>query len=159
MSKKKDKLDNEEKKIKIDYLDDLQRVQADFENYIKRANKERDEIGKHARASLILKFIVLLEDFERAMEVIKSENPNAKILEGIGLIYHNFVKVLEQEGLRTIEAKGHKFDYNKHDVIKKVDSDLDEDVIVEEVQKGYIYNDKILRSSKVIVSNGGVKNG
>ena len=129
----------EEKK---DFLDDLKRVQADFENYIKRIEKEKEQLKLHAKSELLLKFIDVKEDFERALA-----NSNEK--NGLGIIYSKIKKILDEENVKEIEALGRDFSHVFHEVIKVNDSDGDK--IIEEVQKGYLIGDKVLRTSKVIL--------
>ena len=150
------KLQEEEKKLIETYLEDLKRVQADFENYIKRSNKEKEELGKISKASLVLKLTSVLEDFERALASI---NQNDDIKNGIGMIFKQLHKILHEEGLKSIESKGKKFDYHLHEVVKQIESDKEEGIILDEIQKGYIFHDKVLRPSKVIVSKGAKENG
>src|SRR3989344_2779888 len=87
---------------KNDFLDDLQRVQADFENYIKRVEKEKEQLKLHAKSELLLKFIDIKEDFERALD---------KADEGVKMIYNNFNKILKEEGVEEIQAVGNVFDH------------------------------------------------
>ena len=124
------------------FLEDLQRVQADFENYIKRVEREKEQLKLHAKSELLLKFIDVKEDFERALA-----NSNEK--NGLGIIYSKIKKILDEENVKEIEALGRDFNHVLHEVIKVNDSDGDK--IIEEVQKGYLIGDKVLRTSKVIL--------
>src|SRR3989344_6011571 len=114
-----------EKQLSKEYLETLQRVQAEFENYIKRIEKEKEEFKKYARHDLILKILDIADDFERAL--------------------------IAEEGVREIKAIGEKFDAYIHDIVGKVEGEKD-NVIVEEVRKGYMLKDKVLRSRIVKVS-------
>ena len=129
---------------KNSFLEDLQRVQADFENYIKRMEKEKEKIKLHAKSELLLKLIGIKEDFERAVKGTKDA--------GIIMIHQQLKKVLEEEDVREIEAVGKKLDYDLHEVVKTIESN--ENKIVEEIQKGYLLGDKVLRTSKVILGKG-----
>ena len=129
---------------KNSFLEDLQRVQADFENYIKRVEKEKEKIKLHAKSELLLKLIGIREDFERAVKDTKDT--------GIIMIQNQLKKVLDEEGITEIDAIGKELDYELHDVIKTIESE--DDKIVEEIQKGYLLGDKVLRTSKVILGNG-----
>ena len=149
---KESKLKNAENKAsepiieeKKDFLDDLKRVQADFENYVKRIEKEKEQLKLHAKSELLLKFIDIKEDFERALE-------NSSETNGLGIIYNKIKKILDEEDVKEIEAVGKDFSHVFHEVIKVNDSDGNE--IIEEVQKGYLIGDKVLRTSKVILGNG-----
>src|SRR3989338_4050837 len=127
----------EERKEK-NFLEDLQRVQADFENYIKRVDKEKDRIKEIAKAELLLKLISIKDDFDKAVDINN---------EGVKIIHNNFKKFLEEEGVKEIKSLGEEFNHNLHEVIKK----NGDGKITEEVQKGYMLNDKILRIAKVII--------
>jgi len=153
---KKQKIKLEDlKKQNEEYRTTLVRLQADFENYIKRANKEKNEIIKLANGNLIKELLIILDDFENALQ--KTEDEKNK--EGLMLSHKNFFKILENQGLKQIESLGKKFDPYLHEVIKSINSDKEENEIIEEVQKGYILHEVALRPSKVIISNGGNKNG
>ncbi len=131
------------KKENNDYVELLQRLQAEFENYQKRVEKEKEQVKLHSKCLVLLKLIEIKEDFERALKNIKEK-------EGIEMIYNNVIKTLKEENVREIEALGKKFDHNMHEAIKTVEC-KEEDNIIEEIQKGYLIGDKILRTSKVIV--------
>ena len=126
---------------KKDFLEDLQRVQADFENYIKRVEKEKEGLKLHAKSGLLLKLISIKEGFERAIENTKDA--------GIKMIYQQLKKILEEEDVKEIDAVGKDFDYVLHEVVKTVESE--ENKIIEEIQRGYLIGDKVLRTSKVIL--------
>jgi len=143
---------NQSKKLAEDYLNDLQRLKAEFENYQKRIDKEKTEFMKFASEKLILKLLMVLDDFERALE----NKPNDEFSKGMELILKNFKNVLEKEGVKVIEAK--TFDPYKHEAIAHEEGE--ENKILEEFQKGYALHDKIIRPTKVKVGvNGGRKNG
>ena len=130
------------------FLEDLQRVQADFENYIKRVEKEKEQLKLHAKSELLLRLIDIKEDFERALD---------KTDEGVKMIYNNFNKILKEEGIREIDAVGKEFNHVFHEVIKVNDGSGDK--IIEEVQKGYLLGDKVLRTSKVILGKNSLDLG
>jgi len=135
-----------EKDNKINELtDDLQRLQADFENYKKQCEKQNTNFRKYATQEIILKLLPLLDSFELALR--KPENNN-NFVKGVELIYSQLFQILEQEGVRKIEALNKKLDPYKHEVMLKEKSDKD-NIIIEELQKGYMLHDKVLRHSKV----------
>ncbi len=137
-----------EKQLSKEYLETLQRVQAEFENYIKRIEKEKEEFKKYARHDLILKILNIADDFERAL---KAEGSKEEITKGVEMIFKELNKVITEEGVREIKAIGEKFDAYIHDIVGKVEGEKD-NVIVEEVRKGYMLKDKVLRPSMVKVS-------
>ncbi|MBI2106995.1 nucleotide exchange factor GrpE [Candidatus Woesearchaeota archaeon] len=141
--------ESNEKDKSQEYLDMLQRLKAEFENYMKRNEEERKEFVKYAKHDLILKLLSIKDDFERALE---SEKESEEFAKGVEMIFKQLHKTLEEEGVKPIKSLGEKFDPYKHDVIGKVEHDKHEDVIVEEIKKGYMLKDKILRPSLVKVS-------
>ncbi len=137
------------------YLSDLKRLQADFENYIKRIEKEKQEFNKYASYKLMSKLLVLFDDFERTIEITKNLD-NQELKEGLALIHKNFNKLLQEEGVKQIEAVGKKFDPFQHEILDIVQGKED-DLIIEELQKGYSLHDKVLRTSKVRITKQGEK--
>lgn len=141
------KVDKKDKKI-AELTETLQRLQAEFENYKKYIEKEKAEFAKYAKAELIEKLLPLLDSFEMAL---KNTADKEKFIKGVELIYSQLYSLLEKEGLRKIKTQG-KFDPHFHEVLLKEKSDKEEDIILEELQKGYMLGDKVLRHSKVKVS-------
>ncbi|MBI2652832.1 nucleotide exchange factor GrpE [Candidatus Woesearchaeota archaeon] len=140
----------EDKNKQIDELTDtLKRLQAEFENYKKWNTKEKSEFIKYAHADIIAQMLPVLDSFEIAL---KNTSDKEKFVEGIKIIYAQLHSMLESEGLRPIKAVGEKFDPYKHEVLMKQESDKPEETILEEFQKGYVLNDKVLRHSKVKIS-------
>ena len=140
----------DEKDQKIEELTDtLKRLQAEFENYKKWNAKEKIDFAKYANAGIIAEMLPVLDSFEIAL---KNTAEKEKFAEGIKMIYAQLYSALEAEGLRPINTAGEKFDPYKHEVLLKEESDKPEGAILEEFQKGYLLNDKILRFSKVKVS-------
>lgn len=127
----------------------LQRLQAEFENYKKRAEKEKQEFVKYANAGLISKILNTIDTFEIAL---RNSNEHEKFVKGMELIYAQLISALESEGLKPINSVGKKFDPYLHEVMLKQKSDKEEGIVLEELQKGYMLNDKVLRFSKVKIS-------
>lgn len=130
------------------FLEDLQRVQADFENYIKRVEKEKEQLKLYAKSELLLRLIDIKENFEMALE---------KADDGVKMIYNNFNKILKEEGIREIDAVGKEFNHAFHEVVNVVDGH--ENKVVDEIQKGYLFGDKVLRTSKVILGKNSLDLG
>lgn len=149
--KTEEKQDNKDNLVSelADYKEHLQRLQAEFDNYRKRIEKERAEYGKFANHELMFKLLAILDSFELALKNTNKEDEFAK---GIELIYSQFYSLLEKEGLKKIEALNKKFDPNYHEVLLIENSGKEEDIILEELQKGYMLNNKVLRYSKVKIS-------
>ena len=140
----------EDKNKQIDELTDtLKRLQAEFENYKKWNTKEKSEFIKYAHANLIAQMLPVLDSFEIAL---KNTSDKEKFVEGIKIIYAQLRSMLEAEGLKPIKAVGEKFDPYRHEVWMKQESDKPEDTILEEFQKGYMLNDRVIRHSKVKIS-------
>ena len=130
------------------YKDKMQRMQADFENYKKRSEKEKGEFVKYANEGLILKVLEAYEDLERALEVKEDKN----LREGVELIYKKMTKILEDEGVEEIETEHQKFDPYKHEaLLTENNEDYENNEIIQDLQKGYTLNSKVIRYSKVKV--------
>jgi molecular chaperone GrpE len=128
------------------------RVCADFDNARKRWERERHEITKFANSKLIRELVIILDELEQASKVIKEHNPNPEILKGIQITYNNLLNILKREGLVIIEAKDKKFDPHLHEIVGQRESEDElEHIVLEEVQKGYLLGDRVLRTSKVII--------
>jgi molecular chaperone GrpE len=137
------------KDAKIEELtNDLKRLQAEFENYKKRSEKECCQFREYSKADIIKKFLPIIDSFELALKNTKNHD---EFVKGIELIYSNFYSVLKEEGLEPISAKG-KLDPYLHEVLLSEQSDKEEDTIIEELQKGYRFKDKVLRHTKVKVA-------
>ena len=143
----------ETQKIIEDYTNMLKRLQADFENYVKRAEKEKQEFVNYSNHKLIAKLLNIVDDFEKALDIIN--NNGGEVADGVEMIYNQFFKVLEDEGVKPIESVGQKLDPFKHDVIDITTGK--EDVVIEELQRGYMLKDKVLRAAKVRISKSEVK--
>jgi molecular chaperone GrpE len=140
----------EEKDQKIDdYHSSIQRLQADFENYKKRTEKNMSEYIKYANEGLILQIIDIYEDLERAL---KSDEKGENLKEGVELIYKNLKEVLKKQGLAEIPAKGEKFDPFKHEALMaEKHEDYENGMVTEELAKGYLLNDKVIKCAMVKV--------
>ena len=147
------KKENEQKpaeKEKIAELTEtLQRLQAEFENYKKRTEKEKIEFIKYSKADVINKILPILDTFEIAL---RNTNDKEKFAKDMEMLYAQLFSTLESDGLRPIHALGKHFDPYYHDVMLKQKSDKEDGIVLEELQKGYMLNDKILRHSKVKIS-------
>lgn len=131
-----------------EYISLSQRLQADFENFKKITDKRNKDLVKFANENVIKDFLDCYEDFGRALETENDED----LRKGIELIYNKFTDVLTKEGVSEIPAKGEKFDLNKHEALMVQESDeVENGYVIEELMKGYMYKDKVLKYSKVIV--------
>jgi len=144
----------EEQKAKAaEYLDGWQRARAEFANYKKRIEKEQDDMLRSANGAFITKLLPVMDDFERAFEVLPPGLVGMTWLEGIALIYRKLQMLLEQEGVTVIETKGQMFDPTLHQAVTYEESkEHEEGQIIGQVQKGYKMGDKVLRPSLVRVA-------
>ena len=149
MEKFKEELAKKEAQI-ADYTDHLKRLQAEFENYCKRVEKERKEFVGFASERLIVKLLMIVDDFERALPQLKDVPEQTR--KGIEMIFKNLHKILDEERVEPIKAVGEKFDPYRHEVMLTIESDQPDDVILEELQKGYTMNGKVIRYAKVKIS-------
>jgi len=129
------------------YLDMARRLQADFDNYRKRTQKENEEFRKFACSSIVSDLLTVVDDLDRALEHAGEETD---LVKGIRGVRANLMKILEANGLQEIPADG-KFDPNLHEALCTVDGEED-DMVAEVFQKGYTLNGKVLRYSKVKVT-------
>jgi len=140
-------IDEKDKRIG-DLVDTLQRLQADFENYKKRVEKQNSDFVKFAKADLLIKVLSIVDSLEIAFKNVKEKN---EFIQGVELIYANLINLLESEGVFPIDAVGKPFDSNLHEALLYAQSDKD-DIVLEEFQKGYLMHGKLLRPTKVKVS-------
>ncbi len=137
-----------------------QRAQADYINYRRRSEQEKEEVVKFANTVLVLSLLPILDDWERAFAAIPPELAGADWVDGIRLIDRKLRATLEAQGLTQIEALGETFDPNLHEAVRQ-DSGR-EGIVVGEVEKGYKFRDRVIRPAKVVVGNGqegGADNG
>jgi len=142
----------EERKKAEDYLANWQRAQADFINYKRRTELERQDFNRFANANLILSLLPALDDLERALSSIPPKLAKHSWVDGIRLVERKFKSSLETQGLTPIKALGEPFDPNFHEALRQDKGK--EGIIVEEFQKGYMLGDRVLRPAKVVVGNG-----
>ncbi len=134
------------------YLANWQRAQADFLNFKKRAEQERSETVRFGNAMLILSLLPVLDDLERALDSVPEDLAEVSWVDGIGLIYRKFKAVLDEHGVSEIKALGEPFDPHLHESMLLGEGE--EGKVVEEIQKGYILHDRVIRPTKVKVGKG-----
>jgi molecular chaperone GrpE len=134
------------------YYDLLLRKQADFDNYRKRMERERAEFGSAATGEVLKRLLPVLDNMERALRA--SEGSKDPLFKGIELVHQQFLDLLKKEGVVPIEAIGSRFDPRLHEAVDVLDiPGLEADLVLEEMQKGYTYNDKLLRPALVKVAS------
>ena len=136
----------------VEMKDLLQRTQANFENYRKQTEKRIEDIRAMASRDIILQILPVIDNFELAMKSADTNTNKDDLLSGIELIYSQLFSVLENNGVSIIKKK--EFDPFYHEALMKIDSKLPENTIVEELQKGFILNEKVIRHTKVKISSG-----
>ena len=151
--KKKDKKDK--KDIQIEELTDrVKRQMAEFDNFRKRTEKEKSAMFEVGAKSVVEKILPVIDSFERGFVSVTEEQKEDPFVQGMEKVYRQLMTSLESIGVKPIEAVGQKFDPNYHNAVMHVeDEEADENVIVEEFQKGYLYRDTVVRHSMVKVAN------
>jgi molecular chaperone GrpE len=143
-----------ERVAEVEALNDrLLRLHAEFENYKKRMARERSEFVKFANEALILEFLPVLDSLERALATARSAAEAQAVAEGLEIILRLFQTTLEKVGVKVIEALEREFDPNLHQAAAQVESpDGRDNIVIEEVRKGYLLEGRLLRPSMVKVS-------
>lgn len=152
--KKKDKA-TQKLEEKIAGLED-QRVRqlAEFENFRKRSEKEKSQMFETGAKSVVEKILPVIDNFERGLAGVPAEEKDAPFVQGVELVYKQFVTALEELGVKPIDAVGKEFDPALHNAVMAVDDDtLESGTIAEEMQKGYMYKESVVRHSMVKVVN------
>jgi molecular chaperone GrpE len=146
-----DELEQEHARVE-DYLRRLQYLQAEFDNYRKRVERERDEMNRSAADRLLVDLLNVFDELRIAIEVAKKTEDREVIVAGLEMVLKKLNSLFENEGLKPIEAVGKEFDPSLHEAIQQVESvDEDEGRIVEEIRKGFTLRGKVIRSSLVKV--------
>jgi len=126
---------------------------ADFDNYRKRVVREREELTRCANEELIKRLLEVLDNIERALDAARRTDDLEGFKKGIELIYERLKEILSKEGLCPIECVGKRFDPNYHEAVMTLEKDgIEAEKVIEEVQRGYMLNGRVIRPSKVIVS-------
>lgn len=144
-----------EQALKADeYWDKLLRLQADYDNLRKRVEKEKADFVKFANEEIIAELLNVLDDLERAVDLAETKHQDLPaFLKGVEMILAHLYELLKENGIKPIEALGKTFDPNFHEALMQVeDKDMPDHTVMEELQKGYLLNDRVIRTSKVKVS-------
>lgn len=137
-----------------EYFDKWLRLRAEMENFKKRMQKEKADSLKFGHEELLKALLPILDNVNRAIDHGKNAGENSPLLAGVEMIRKEFLDTLEKFGLKPIRAEGEIFDPEKHEAISQEESDLEANRVVDAVQTGYFYHDRLLRPAKVIVSKG-----
>lgn len=142
---------NEAEVKAAEYLDKWQRLMAEFDNYRKRSEKEKADSYDYAVSNTVAEMLPIIDNFERALKV---ESSDKALYAGVEMIYKQIMGVLEKLHVTPIEAIGKEFDPNFHNAIMHIDDEnLGENIIAEELQRGYLFKEKVIRHSLVKVAN------
>ncbi len=145
---------NELEKKNEDLNDRLMRRLAEFENYKKRTDVEKEELFKYAAQSFILKTLTVHEDLQRSLTHIDDENTNA-LKDGLKLVADKFTQILEEQGVTKIDAMGKEFDHEYHEaLLQQPSKDFPPNTVINVVEGGYMFKDKVIKHAKVVVSQG-----
>jgi len=141
---------------KYDELDDKYiRLFSEFDNYRKRTLKERIELSKTASENIIIALLPVLDDFERALQAFDKTDNTKSIKEGTKLIYNKFKSILESRGLEQMKSHGEEFNTDYHEAITSIPATSKDKKgkVVDEIEKGYLLNGKVIRYAKVVVGS------
>lgn len=142
-----------------EWNDKFLRKAAEFENYKRRTENDQFNLINYAAESFIIKLLPVVDDFERSMEHIDDIESSKSIKDGIKLVYEKLLKLLNEQGVKKMQTKGEPFNVDYHDALmQKKDDSVPPHTILEEVESGYIYRDKVIRHAKVIVSEESTDN-
>jgi len=148
----KDALEQEKEKTQ-EYLRQLKYLQADFENYRKRTEKEIHDLTSQSNEKLVAELLCIIDDLERAVDSGKATNDAPALLKGVEMIHQNLARMLEREGLERIDAVGKIFDPKFHEIVAKIPrNDCEEGIVLEEVRRGFMFKGRVLRPCMVNVS-------
>ncbi|NUR78457.1 MAG: nucleotide exchange factor GrpE [Thermoleophilia bacterium] len=139
-------------KERDDYLDALQRLKAEFDNYRKRVARDQRELAARAHERLVTELVPVLDDLERALEAA-ALHEEAKLEDGVRLVHRSLADLLAREGLVELETNG-KFDPHTQEALLSQPSEEEEGSVIQVLQKGYKLGDRVLRPARVIVSQG-----
>lgn len=132
----------------------LLRVQADYDNFRRRTVKEKEELAKYASLKLIEQLVPTVDNFDRALEAASTAKDYDSLAKGVDMIFRSLVQVLENEGLKPMSPVGEPFNPEYHQAVMTVETDeYEEGIVVEQLQKGYMLKDKVIRPAMVKVSS------
>ena len=151
--KKKEKKDPKDQQIE-DLTDRVRRTMAEFDNFRKRTEKEKSAMYEIGARDIVERILPVIDNVERGLATVPEEAKGSPFAEGMEMIYKQLLKTLEEAGVKPIEAVGQPFDPNFHNAVMHIEDDsLGENVVAQELQKGYLYRDTVVRHSMVQVAN------
>ena len=151
--KKREKKDPRDAQIE-ELTDRVKRTMAEFDNFRKRTEKEKSAMYEIGARDIVEKILPVVDNFERGLASIPEDAKGSPFAEGMEMIYKQLLKALEEAGVKPIEAVGQPFDPNFHNAVMHIeDETLGENIVAQELQKGYMYRDSVVRHSMVQVAN------
>ncbi len=151
--KKKEKKDPRDAQIE-ELTDRVRRTMAEFDNFRKRTEKEKSAMYEIGAKDIVERMLPVVDNFERGLAAIPEDAKGSPFAEGMEMIYKQLLKALEEAGVKPIEAVGQEFDPNFHNAVMHIeDENLGENIVAQELQKGYMYRDSVVRHSMVQVAN------
>ena len=152
IEKTEEKISELEKQVK-ELEDKFLRKVAEFENYKRRAENDQFNLITYGAESFIVKLLPVIDDFERSLQHIDTANDSESIKKGIKLVYEKLLKVLDEQGIKKMESVGKPFNVDYHDALmQRKNEKVEPHTVLEEIEPGYIYREKVIRHAKVIVS-------
>jgi len=145
----------EEREKTQTYMGNWQRAAADYQNFKRRVEQERTEVGRLANAAFVINLLPLVDDLERALGSVDAKLAGMTWIDGIWLIYRKFQQVMENAGVKEIQADGQQFDPKFHEAIQEAPGE--DGKVLSVVQRGYMLGDRVIRPAMVIVGRGGEK--
>ena len=147
--------DNKTYQELVELKDKYLRLYADFENFRRRTAKEKMDLAVNANENMLVALLPVVDDFERAMQSIESTDDIEAVKEGVGLIYSKLGRTLESKGLKPMMAKGEVFDADLHESITQFPAPSDDlkGKVIDEIERGYYLNSKVIRFAKVIIGS------
>jgi molecular chaperone GrpE len=139
-------------KERDEYLDALQRLKAEFDNYRKRVARDQQELAARSHERLVKELVPILDDLERALEAV-AQHEEAQLEEGVRLVHRSLGDLLTREGLTEVETTG-KFDPHTQEALLSQPSGEEEGSVIQVLQKGYKLGDRVLRPARVVISQG-----
>jgi len=140
-------------KEKAEIMDRLVRASAEFDNYKKRMERQWADFKKYAHETLVKQLLSAVDNLERALEAAEESTEDNGLVKGVNITLSEIIKILEQFGVTPISSRGEKFDPNYHQAISTEQrTDVEENTVVQECQKGYMLHDRLLRPAMVVVS-------
>jgi len=140
--------------------DQFVRLQADFANFRNRTQRERVELYQRANEDLLLELLPVLDHYEMGLQTAEQQETDPAVLDGFKLVYDQFKNVLDKFNLKPIDAVGEQFDPHRHEALTHMPSDeYPAEVCSNQVRRGYMFGDKLLRPAQVVVSSGPAESG